>query len=269
MKLQDKMIGQHPNEGIFFDWLVCHDTDCTSKKRHRYLEEKDAKRQNAIETVASWLVTYHLNESKKSILCKKKEILKNNDFEEYAKTLHVLPTADKTKKGNLGEVILTEYLSQVSGLDVLIYKLRYNPNVDQSMKGDDVLLVNENKIILGESKFRSFPSKKAVDDASVSMKNTLALPISLGFIADRLYDQNQIELAEKIYDIQFKLSKANFDIKNIGFLLSTKSVKDYVEKNMDSDNKDFIFISFGIDKPVEFMELAFKRAEELLLEVER
>lgn len=164
-------------------------------------------------------------------------------------------------------MLLTEYLSQVSGIKVIIFKLHYNPNVDQSMKGDDVLLVDERKILLGESKFRSTPSKEAVTEASHLMKNRLALPISLGFIADRLFEQNQDELAEKILDIQYKLSKTNFDIKNIGFLLSTKLVKGYVEENMESNNKDFLFISLGIDEPAKFMELAFARAEELLNEV--
>lgn len=269
MTIQDKMVGKHPSNGIFFDCVECHDTECTDQKRHRYLSEKGENRQEAIETVANWLVTYHLSKSRKMALCKKQKILAKYDFQEYAKSLHVFPKADKTKKGNLGEIILTEYLSQVSGIKVLIFKLHYNPNVDQSMKGDDVLLVDEKKILLGESKFRSTPSKEAVEEASQLMNNKLALPMSLGFIADRLFEQDQIELAEKILDIQYKMSRTNFDIKNIGFLLSTKLVKDHVERNMNSDNKDFLFISLGIDNPVEFMELAFTRANELLFEVSK
>jgi hypothetical protein len=269
MTLQDKMIGKHPSDGLFFDWVECHDTECTDIKRHRYLSEKEETRQEAIETAASWLVTYHLSRSKRMGLCKKQKILNKYDFEEYAESLHVFPNTDKTKKGNLGEVILTEYLSQVSGIKVLIFKLHYNPNVDQSMKGDDVLLVDEKKIILGESKFRATPSKNAVEEASQLMNNTLALPMSLGFIADILFEQDQVELAEQILDIQYKMSKTAFDIKNIGFLLSTKLVKDHVERNMDSINKDFLFISLGIDNPVEFMELAFTRAKELLIEVSK
>ena len=267
MTIQDKMVGRHPSNGIFFDCLECHDTECTDEKRHRYLSEKEENRQEAIDTVADWLVTYHLSESRKRALCKKQKILSKYDFEEYAKSLRVFPKADKTKKGNLGEIILTEYLSQVSGIKVLIFKLHFNPNVDQSMKGDDVLLIDEKKILLGESKFRSTPSKVAVEVASELMNNKLALPISLGFIADRLFEQDQIELATKILDIQYKMSKTNFDIKNIGFLLSTKLVKDHVERNMKSDNKDFLFISLGIDNPVEFMEAAFTRANELIFEV--
>lgn len=267
MTLQDKMIGKHPNDGLFFNWTECEDTECTERKRHRYLSEKYENRQQAIETVADWMVKYHLSKSKRAALYKKKKILEKYDFEEYARSLHVFPNADKTKKGNFGEVVLSEYLSQVSGINVLVFKLHYNPNVDQSMKGDDVLLVNEKKVLLGESKFRSTPSKSAVEGASRLMNNTLVLPMSLGFIAERLFEKGQTELAEKIFDIQFNMSKTNFDIKNIGFLLSTKLVRNHVEKNMDSINKDFLFISLGIDNPVEFMELAFSRAKQLIIEV--
>jgi len=267
MTLQDKMIGKHPADGVFCRWTDCSDTECTDIKRHRHLSEKEENRQEAIESIADWLVTYHISESKSSTLRGKQKILDKYDFQEYAKSLRIFPKADKTKKGNFGEVILTEYLSQTSGIKVLIYKLHYNPNVDQSMKGDDVLLVDENRILLGESKFRSTPNKQAVEKVSKSMNTTLALPISLGFVADRLFDKGQTELAEHILDIQYKMSKTSFDIKNIGFLLSTTLVKDHVENNMDSANKEFVFISLGIDNPVGFMESAFARAEELLLEV--
>lgn len=267
MTLQDEIIGKHPEDDPFCEWIEHQDTECTNRKRHRYLSEKNENRQHAIETIANSLAMYHLSKSKRMALCKKQKILEKYDFEEYAKSLHVFPNADKTKKGNFGEVILTEYLSKVSGIEVLIFKLHYNPNVDQSMKGDDVLLINENKIILGESKFRANPSKEAVEEASHLMSNTLALPMSLGFISDILFEQGRLELAEEILDIQYRMSRTNFDIKNIGFLLSTKQVKYYVEKYMDSNNQDFLFISLGINDPVEFMNLAFSRAEELLFEV--
>lgn len=267
MSLQNKMIGKHPTEGSFFEWLECEDTECTDEKRHRYLSGKDASKEKAIETVANWLVSHHLSKNKKETLYKKQQILGKYDFEEYAESLQIFPKSDKTKKGNLGEIILTEYLSQVSGIKTLVFKLHYNPNVDQSMKGDDVLLVDENKIIVGESKFRTTPSKRSVEEASNPMNDKLLLPVSLGFIADRLYEQGQNELASKVFDIQYMMSKSTFDIRNIGFILSTKLVKNHVERNMNSTNKSFLFISLGIDNPVDFMEDAFKRAEELAMGV--
>lgn len=76
MSLQSELIGQHPTEGLFFEWLKCEDTECTDKKRHRYLSERNESKEKAIETVANWLVLHHLSKSKKELLSTK--LIKNH-----------------------------------------------------------------------------------------------------------------------------------------------------------------------------------------------
>ena len=66
---------------------------------------------------------------------------------------------------------------------IKVYKLKYNPNVDQAIKGDDTLMVDlfeENgnekiKIYLGESKFRTTPQKNVVEDITKSLNKILCL----------------------------------------------------------------------------------------------
>jgi Cap4 SAVED domain len=78
------------------------------------------------------------------------------------------PIDPSTRKGNLAEVVLAEYLVAATGIVLPIYRLRYNPNIDQSMKGDDVLAFdldsNPVRIIVGEAKFRGTSTKKAVEE---------------------------------------------------------------------------------------------------------
>lgn len=61
-----------------------------------------------------------------------------------------------TQKGNIAEVFLAEYLSSTTDAQLPIYRLRYNTNPDQSMKGDDVLLFDLDaepvRVIIGESR---------------------------------------------------------------------------------------------------------------------
>ncbi len=61
-----------------------------------------------------------------------------------------------TQKGNFAEVFLAEYLSSTTDAQLPIYRLRYNTNPDQSMKGDDVLLFDLDaepvRVIIGESR---------------------------------------------------------------------------------------------------------------------
>ncbi|OFI06663.1 hypothetical protein CLOACE_08180 [Clostridium acetireducens DSM 10703] len=260
---QDKMIGKHPiKNSIFADWLICNDMDCTEKKIHRSLIENSDCTDQAIEEIAKWLINFHLTRRKKDLLDKKKVLLKKYEFHEYADSLHIFPLTDKTQKGNLGEVILTQYLHDTSGIDIVFYKLRYNPNVDQSMKGDDVLLVDDKKILLGESKFRKKAGKNVVDEISKNFATKLTLPISLSFIADRLYDEGNHELSDKISEIETVLSKGKIDIKNIGFILSDYSAHVSVEKHMNSQNKDFIMITLNVDNVLDLLNKSFERAKE-------
>ncbi|MCB2353137.1 Hachiman antiphage defense system protein HamA [Clostridium estertheticum] len=261
--IQDKMIGKHPtDDNIFSDWLVCKDLDCTETKIHRSLTEKADYREQSVEEISNWLVSHHLSNRKRDLLKKKKEILEKYDFKEYANNLHILPQTDKTKKGNIGEVILAEYLHISSGIDTLIYRLRYNPNVDQSMKGDDVLLIGEKDILLGESKFRTTAGKSVVEEISNNFGKALKLPISLSFVADRLYEDGKYDLSDKITEIESILSKGKIDIQNVGFILSDPSAHRAVENHMNSHNKNFIMITLNIDDPKDLLDKSFEKANE-------
>lgn len=113
------------------------------------------------------------------------------------------PQTSETQKGNFAEVFLAEYLVSTTNMDLPIYGLRYNTNPDQSMKDDDCLLFDLDldldldpvRIIVGESKFRSIPDKQSVIDIidELVRSHKARLPISLMFVAERLFKKKQIE----------------------------------------------------------------------------
>lgn len=263
MTIQDKMVGKHPIDKIGL-WLEHEDIISTESKRHRYLELKADSYDDAVSDIADWLVRHHLSDKKKQSIERKKELLRKYSYDKVASELKIFPSNDNTKKGNLGEIILSEYLSETNGIDILVYKLHYNSNIDQAMKGDDVILVSPKTFLIGESKFRSNPQKADVESAIENMKNELSLPLSLSFVAEILKEKGQEDLADLIEDVQFNIVTEDISIKNIGFLMSTKKVKQVVERHLNYRNKELLFISLGIDKPVEFLNDAFFRAETLV-----
>lgn len=264
--IQEKMIGQHPKgDNIFSKWLDKEDKACTERKKHRALTEKEGTRDDAIDKIAEWLAIHHISEGKRHLVNRKK-ILDKYKYKKYAEELHVYPNNDTTRKGNLAEIVLSEYLQETSKNKNLVYKLRFNPNIDQSMKGDDVLLLNEEdlskNIIVGESKFRTSPDKSVILEISKEFGNHLTLPLSLTFVADRLFEEGKIELSERIYDLHENLYKGQIDIINVGFLFSNLKSASIVEKHMDSDNNNFIMISLGVDKPQDIIEKSYRKAIE-------
>jgi hypothetical protein len=173
-----------------------------------------------------------------------------------------------TQKGNLGEIILSEYLKSSSGLELLIYKFRFNPNVEQSMKGDDILLFDKsnfkNKIIMGESKYRTTPSKSVLEDIIKALSKD-KLPISLTFIRDRLDELGQNNIADKIDDLINEVHKKNIPIVYVGFLHSNHNVTNTIESHLNTDNNDLVIISYGEENPADLIQKSFDKAIEKLM----
>lgn len=266
---QEKLIGKHPSsDGIFSSWLSHNDTAATPTLRHRELNPDTTKRQDAIDKIADWLVLHHVNDSKIKELQAKKRILTKYGFKPYFDNQSLLPTFDKTQKGNGAEVILAEYLVCSTGLDVLVYKLHYNPNIEQSMKGDDVLLLKRDnikeKVIVGESKFQKTPNKSVVEKITDVMGSNTQFPLSLGFIVDRLRDKGKNKLAKQVADLQANLHSGDTEVINVGFVMSNHNTHTHVASHGNSANSNLAFLSLAIDNPEGFIQDCFAKAIEKL-----
>lgn len=271
MSIQDDLIGKHHEgtDGLFSVWLSHVDTPSSDNKKHRELKEDRTHRAEVTEELSDWIINHHISEERLTRLEKKKAILDSNGFVEYAKRQSLLPESDKTKKGNATEVLLAEYLKFTSGLDSLIYRLRYNPNVDQSMKGDDVLLFDLNdlnkKIIVGEAKFRSVSNRQVVESVVRSFEGDKNLPMSIPFIAEQLSIMGNEELAEQLEDLNAELHKLNINISNVGLILSDERTSEFVETHMDSSNKNLLILSLGTTNHEDIINEGFRVANEKLL----
>jgi hypothetical protein len=154
--------------------------------------------------------------------------MKRLGLESEQTRLRRFPTNPFTQKGNLAEIILAEYVEATSGIILPVYRLRYNPNVDQSMKGDDVLAFDLDadpvRIVIGEAKFRGASSgtaaKEIVDSLLRSYKG--GLPASLQFVADRLFEEGKTELGKKILGCALLFAQEKLQLNYVGLLLSDR-----------------------------------------------
>ncbi|MCS6205566.1 DUF1837 domain-containing protein [Shewanella baltica] len=267
---QSKLIGEHPKSGLFFDWFKCEDTPITANKKHRKLTNKGINSDTLVEHLSKWIIKHHATKARMIRLERKKKILDKHGFSQYIEGKVPFPIkSEKTQKGNLGEIILAEYLTETSGLEMLVYKLRYNPNVEQSMKGDDLLLFEkqniQNRVIMGEAKFRATKSKKALDDIVESLSNK-NLPISLTFVSDRLEEMGDENLADEIDDLITNLHAQKTPITYVGFYHSEASAYKTIEKNLNSNNKNLVIVSYGEDNPSQLIKNSFNEALKMVME---
>lgn len=275
---QEILIGQHPvAPQIYGVWLNATDLPTTGNKKHRMLEENTGMRNAAIDELAKWIVDYHVHSHsrRKIINTRKKAILDKHGLETFIDNMKLLPKAENTKKGNLGEIVLMEYLKESRGFDPIVHKLQYNTNTDQAMKGDDVLLFKPDnlfsEVIYGECKFRSTPSKAVVNEIVNNLQGLKRLPVSMEFVANVLDDRGEYDLADSISELHQKVEDGSVPVTNVGFLISTKSdaragedTTKQVEKHLKSTNSRLVMISLGVDNPVEIVDEAFKRADAII-----
>jgi len=278
MTEQEKLIGKHPEiPHILGHWTSHTDLPISPNKKHRRLDENINSRASAIDEFSDWIIKHHIIDNKIDLLKRKAQILQKHEFENYIESSKLLPTASKTQKGNVAEIILVEYLKESTTFNPIIHKLRYNPNVEQSMKGDDVLLLNpdnlQEKVIYGESKYRSNPSNQTIEDIISNLEGSKRLPVSIGFVANILYERKEDDLADQLMDLQALLNNGVITVHNVGFLMSTKSTtpsKDtasQVEKHLNTSNPNLVFLSLGLDNPLEIVEESFKLAADKLLKI--
>ncbi len=269
MTKQEILIGEHPdNSKQFGKWLSANDITPTDTKCHRELKEVNVQDDELIEWMARKLIKHHYTDFR---LRKLKEKFGSLGFTRYAAQHKKLPSVDKVKKGNATEIILTDYIQTVLDKELIkVFKLKYNPNVDQAIKGDDTLMVDlfeekgteKIRIYLGEAKFRKTPSKKVVQDITNSLSKD-TLPLSYTFLVEETAKTNEL-LAEKLDDFIVQDIKDRGDLIYTGLLLSNEQASEIVEEHLSSENDKLVFISIGIDNPENFIYSAFAKAEELI-----
>lgn len=277
MSLHQDLIGDHPlAPSVFEKWLDCADIEPTDARCHRSLTAKlPTDNPELIQWLAEKLVHHHYDQNRIERL---KQKYRDIGFPEYAEQNRNLPRADKTKKGNATEVLLIEYIESCKGKELVkAFKLRYNPNVDQAIKGDDTLMVDiiadekgieRIKIFLGEAKFRTTPAKKVITDISESLGKE-KLPLSFSFLINELSRDPATKATADLLDT-FLISevKSRGDITYTGLLLSNERTSEVVERHFATDNPALILISAGMENPQTLIDQAFIKAEQLIADPE-
>lgn len=274
VKTQDELIGVHPADGSLFDiWITSTDYAPQVDIKHRKLDPDPAQLAAAVDRISDYLLIHHIPESKVREIRVKKRILDKYGFTDYVSNIDVLPTNQATIKGNGTEVIMSEYLKETSGLELLVYRLHYNPNVDQAMKGDDALLLNPNnvteKIIVGESKFRGTPAKTMVEEILKTMGDISVTPISLSFVQNTLHREGKSQLAKEVAELQSNLAKNLTPIVSVGFILSNQNTHSHITNNGTSLNRNLVFVSIALTDPTDFINACFDKAREKLDAIEK
>lgn len=266
--LRGQVLGDHPSPPHpLGEILSANDGQTESSVLHRALTEKEGTRGAAVKSIREMLVNHHASPEAIKRTKQHIEAMKRLGLEAEQSRLRRFPTNPFTRKGNLAEVVLAEYVVAASGLTFPVYRLRYNPNVDQSMKGDDVLAFDLDaepvRIIVGEAKFRGASSAAAVTEIVEGLVRSHkgGVPASLQFVADRLFQEGQEDLGARVLNCAILFAQGKLRLDYVGLLLSdTKSAK-RVDSNTPASLRHLAMISLGIANPDALVEACYRNLE--------
>lgn len=140
-----------------------------------------------------------------------------------------LPTTKQIRSGDLGEIYATEWIDAHSGgYRAPIKRLRWKDHRNMAMRGDDVIGILQDAqsqrlhFLKTEAKSRTTLTAQVLNDARAGLDKDGGLPSAhaLSFISARLFELNNLPLADAIDDA---LLKHGIPPQNVRHLLFTFS----------------------------------------------
>jgi hypothetical protein len=147
-----------------------------------------------------------------------------------------LPSNKKTRSGDLGELLATEYINSETTFLVPIKKLRWKSDRETAMHGNDVIAVDTNAkpicVLKGECKSRAAFNEKAVNDAAETLDrhNGRPNPSTLAFITKRLYEEQRDSEARVFQNLQCNGSISAKNVKHMIFALAGSDPSHFLAK---------------------------------------
>ena len=261
------ILGGHPLDGLGAI-VVASDSQTDAGVPHRALRELDGKREDVVRCMREMVARHHASPEQRARDKQRRDAMKRLGFDAEQGSMKRFPENPSTRKGNLAEIILAEYVSLAADLELLVYRLRYNPNVNQSMKGNDVLAFDLDsdpvRIVVGETKFRATSSKAAVTEIidGLVRSHKGGIPVSMQFVVDRLFEAGQEELGQRVLECAVLFALDNLRVDYVGLLMSDPEGPERVKKHASGPIHRLAMVSFGINSPDSIVDPCYEGLEE-------
>jgi hypothetical protein len=183
---------------LFSKWL----TPSTTDERVAVWSERPGARVVGLTAVRKLLAQHFIGEA---------TILQAGGYSKAAAVIaNSLPTDKRTRSGDLGELLATEYVDAKTPFIIPIRKLRWKSDRQMPMHGNDVIAVDPThdpvRVLKGECKSRAAFGAAAVKEAAEGLDKHGGRPnpSTLAFITKRLYEEKRDTEAHLYRDLQCK-----------------------------------------------------------------
>lgn len=184
-----------------------------------------------------------------------------------------LPTDSKTRSGEVGEILATEFVEHQTRFRIPVRRLRYKDGREMALRGDDFLGIEEVdgrlNYLKGEAKSGQSMSTAVITTARAQLNddNGRPTPISLLFIADRLLEGSEEDkaLGRQIRNALGAGAIRARDVTHGLFTLTGNDQLDDLEADLNNAaaSHGHITANLRIDDHQEFISWIYVEAENL------
>ncbi len=165
-----------------------------------------------------------------------------------------IPETKKTRSGDVGEVLATDYIEEQTGYSVPIRKLRWRDHRNMAMRGDDVVgfVVNHQnqtlKFLKAEAKGNRKLSRAVLEKARKELDSDSGKPTphALSFIAERLRETGNTGLCDLIEKAQLVTGVSQNQVKHLLFTVTQSDPSRLQKEAFDNYTGTIPQISIGV-----------------------
>jgi len=228
------------------------------------VSEKAGKRLVGIDSIAAVVPGHYASSERVARLLKK---LGKKNAAAYLEGK--LPTSKSLRSGDLGEIIATSYVKEHTDYTHFVNRLRWKDHRNMAMRGDDILAVRENKkkkrleFLKGEVKSRVGLTTAVLKEARQALRaaNNRPSPHALSFVADRLEEQGEHDMADKIEKSLLKDGIALPQVEHFLFTFSENNPIALLKANLAAYTGQVAQITVGlyVDAHQKFIKAVYKK----------
>jgi hypothetical protein len=203
-------------------WLGAVNPTSTSKWAClKPLVERDGIRDQIRQPLADAVLEHHIHRARVADRLTRLGYARTADW-----IRQQLPTDDRTRKGNFGEVVWSEHLCQRYGYRMPVFKLRYRDNPELPMRGEDIVAFKMTSsqidaVVIGEAKtVHKFAAQTVLTAHERLMTAYNPSPMTLSMLAEILYGMEKTALAEQVESVSDRLAEGSFPREYWIFLIN-------------------------------------------------
>lgn len=181
-----------------------------------------------------------------------------------------LPQTKQIRSGDLGEIFATEWINvRGKGFSAPVKRLRWRDHRNMAMRGEDVVGVYVDKasqklfFLKTEAKSRTSMTSKVITEARecLDKDNGLVSPHALIYLAERLNEQDDDELAGAILNTALNEGYTKDRVRHLLFLLSGNASEKMLATSMGTyaGQVHQWGVSFRINRHGEFIAATYEK----------